>query len=141
MPRMTSLQTLMVVNLLIPGSGLVLRDRPWAGYSLILLTGFALSGAVVHTLLATEALAAWLGPTVLAMWLVAVLLAGGLWWMAEHAQPTDQAALPNGIGEQVSLISVVMALQHWRQRGQWCDMPLACRFLEAASTCSSYGWG
>ena len=90
---MASLKTLMLINLLIPGSGLVLRDRPWAGYGLIVLTGLALSAAVVYLLLATESLAAWLGPTVLALWLIAVVLAGGLWWLTEHAKPTDQAAL------------------------------------------------
>ena len=69
----------------------MLRDRPLTGYALLLLTGLALCGGLVWGLLATEALAAWLGSTALGLWLVALVVAVLLWWRTELSKPVDQA--------------------------------------------------
>jgi len=84
---------LALTNLLLPGTGLVLRDRLLAGTALLGLAVLSLAAAGLAPLVATPAFARELLLGLLAIYLAAAAIAGGLWWWWERPRPFDRATV------------------------------------------------
>lgn len=68
--------TTLVLNLVIPGSGLIVRRREWLGFSLAMLFGICGNVGLASWLIAPEALPPWLT-------VVAFFMAGLTWLLAQ----------------------------------------------------------
>ncbi|TVR42976.1 MAG: hypothetical protein EA402_10365 [Planctomycetota bacterium] len=75
------------INILVPGSGLLLRDRLMLGCGLLLIWIFALGLLLVAPLLMTPDGVAQLRLLALLLWLGAGLVGGVVWWFWEADTP------------------------------------------------------
>ena len=86
-----------VLNLLIPGSGLIVRRREWLGFSLSLVFGISGNIALAGWLIAPEAMPGWLVRAAMAMTAGSWILAQILFWrhgvvIRRHAEVAHSAA-------------------------------------------------
>jgi len=82
-----------ILNLVLPGCGLVLRDRVIAGLVLLVAALALLAVAVLAPLAATPAFAGRVVVVAGAGYLVLAALAGGLWWWWEREHHVDRSAV------------------------------------------------
>jgi len=84
-----------LLNLLLPGAGLILRRHEWVGFLLALVFGLCGNVALAGVLIAPEAVPAWLrllaGICTGLIWLVAQLL---LWKNTHDGQPVKNESSP-----------------------------------------------
>ncbi|MDA3963479.1 MAG: hypothetical protein PF961_22055, partial [Planctomycetota bacterium] len=80
---------LAVVNLCIPGAGLLLRDRVVAGLALLMTAVAALALALLAPVVATPGFAQQLWLLAGGLYLASAASAGGLWWLWERPPEGD----------------------------------------------------
>lgn len=82
-----------IANLVLPGCGLVLRDRLIAGLALVVAALALLAAAALAPLAATPAFAGRVALAAGAGYLVVAAAAGGLWWWWERPRPVERTAV------------------------------------------------
>lgn len=75
-----------LLNILIPGTGLIMREREWLGFLLALLFGACANVAIAGRLIAPDAIPPWL--TIIAM------IMGGFAWILAQALLWRQCRTP-----------------------------------------------
>jgi len=84
---------LVISNIIVPGSGLLLRDRVLLGCALLLLTLLCLALLVAGPLLMSADFAAQSRWWILALYVGLAALSGLLWWRCEAATPLADSVL------------------------------------------------
>ena len=84
------------LNVLLPGAGLVLRDRLLPGLGLLVVAVVAVAVAVAGWLVATPGFAMQITGLCALGYVVAAALAGGVWWACERSGTDDPELLRLG---------------------------------------------
>lgn len=93
------MQGLALLNAVIPGAGLVMRDRLAIGLSLLVIALLAVAMVVAGWVLGTPAFAGRISLAAAAGYAVVALLAVVVWWVWERGGPVDAQLLKRGHDE------------------------------------------
>jgi hypothetical protein len=102
---------LQLINILIPGAGLIVRCREWLGFSLSLIFAICGNVAMAGWLIAPNALPSWLTWLAVALTILAWLLAQILFWKQGQALGRLQRLNQSPSADQTSASSPIHPAQ------------------------------